>query len=191
MAPVYRYAEIFVGRKPDPTNFPNFNPQYVRWTPEEIKIWNTIAFMTPNGRDAAFEKRLETLKNWCRYDLNYTRYQNSAHELDFWRTEPSYREDGYMKFLEGRYDVYDNKPLPGFLFYGYTERYTTDNKMVQIMDPRGFVLEIPVYNVLELLSACTVVKGVIHDELVWARRGSTNLLVAVDTEAFMELKDKK
>jgi hypothetical protein len=191
MAPVYRYAEIFVGRKPDPTNFPNFNPQYVRWTPDLIKEYNDIAFMTPNGRDAAFEKRLETLKNWCRFDLGYTRYQNSAHELDYWRTEPSYREEEYKRFLEGRYDVYDNEPIDGFFFYGYTSRYTTDNKLVQIMDPRGFVLEIPVSNVLALLTTCTVVKGVIQDKLVWARNGAINILVAVDSEAFKELKDKK
>lgn len=72
----------------------------------------------------------------------------------------------------------DNKPVAGFKFVGFDSRYSTQNKWVEIEDPRGFVLQITVENVVTLLMETTVQNGVIQDECVWVRFGGTNYLIS-------------
>ena len=83
--------------------------------------------------------------------------------------------------------VIDNIPMLGFKMtsgirtgdYGAQDHW-------RIEDPRGFELEITSANLADLLSITTFDKGEILDECVWARNGSTNVLLSVESEEYQD-----
>lgn len=63
--------------------------------------------------------------------------------------------------------ILDNTPLEGFKLGTISTRYSTQNKLFRVLDPRGFELEISAQNLLELLEGGTVAKGVFKGEFIW------------------------
>lgn len=111
-----------------------------------------LGFATPDGTDAAAEKRKQTVKNWVGM-----------------RTGSN---------LEGENTIqtFDNKPIKGFSIGKCVSRWSTSNKLFRIYDPRGFELEISSANLAYLIASTTMVNGDIEEELVWARDGGNNYL---------------
>ena len=54
----------------------------------------------------------------------------------------------------------------------------------RIQDPRGFELEISSPNFAQIISFCTIEKGEILEECIWARLGKDNILVPVDSDVY-------
>lgn len=136
----------------------------------DIKIPNTLyavrnasassnlAYMTPadDRTTKAFAKRKENALNWA---------------------------------LRGTKDVpneqyLDNKPVTGIKLSGWSSRYSTDNKVIRVTDPRDFTVEIPVSNLLDIIAKTTVVHGEIQEALVWGRSGSNHVLVVADSPRY-------
>jgi hypothetical protein len=116
-----------------------------------------LGFMTPWGEDAAAARRMQTVDNWAR----------SANKL-----EPM---------------VIDNLPMSGFKL---TASIRTTNyggyDHWRVEDPRGFELEISGGNLAQLISVGTVDRGEFIDECVWARHGSSNVLLSTATEEYKD-----
>ena len=83
---------------------------------------------------------------------------------------------------------YDNVPVKGVMIGDSVNRWTTDNKLFRVVDPRGFEVEVPTGNIAALLKYCTVEKGVIQQECVWGREGGSHLLLPVGTPPYNEAK---
>jgi len=117
-----------------------------------VQLWNhnpELCYMTHmNGGKTAFEKRRRTGLTWAKKTV-----------------------------FEVEEVEYDNNPISGFRFHDYSSRSTTDNKWVQVRDPRGFVVEISVKSCLELLQHVTVSQGLIREALRWDRDGNSWKLV--------------
>ena len=62
--------------------------------------------------------------------------------------------------------IIDNEPVAGFTVDSVASRWTTENKMFRIRDPRGFIVEVPTGNVANVLACTTVINGVIQTECV-------------------------
>lgn len=77
---------------------------------------------------------------------------------------------------QGEEAVYDNVPMKGFKVGQDATRWTTDNKVFRLHDPRGFTVEIPTGNLSTLIQTCTIINGEIMDECVWGRDGCHILL---------------
>lgn len=122
---------------------------------------NHLAFAVPDGNDSAAKKRKQTVDNWA---------SNAS--------------------KSGQGQVYDNKPMTGFEIVSWAGRYTTENKVARVYDPRGFELEIYIPNLLDLILNTTMVNGVIKDELVWIRDGANNRLVPSASGEFKEANTK-
>jgi len=132
-----------------------FDKMYIQ-TQGRVNIDTTnppLAFMTPYEDNAAFEKRRKTVDNWGK------------------------SPDGASSV--GPF-IIDNKLIKGFHFGSAIVRWNTGNKWVRIKDPRGFELEIPIENLVNLLATTTTISGEIQDECVWFREGSQNYLVKYD-----------
>jgi hypothetical protein len=111
--------------------------------------------MTPHGTDKAFEKRKSTVDGWA------------------------------SKTKEAQ--TYDNTPMIGFKMgrsvrHGYG--WGQGNVKWRIEDPRGFELEISSPNFAQIISFCTLEKGEILEECIWARLGNENILVPVDSDVY-------
>lgn len=119
-----------------------------------------LAFLVPYEDNAAGRKRIETVDLW----LNGHRYYNN---------EPK---------IEGK--IYDNTPMTGFKIVGWADRWSTDNKTARILDPRGFMLEIYIPNLVAIIQDTTIVNGEIKDELIWAREGANNALISTKSEEY-------
>lgn len=120
-----------------------------------------LAFLVPYEDNAAGRKRIETVDLWLN---GYSRS---------WDKSPK---------IEGK--IYSNTPMSGFKIVGWADRWSTDNKTARILDPRGFMLEIYIPNLVAIIQDTTIVKGEIKDELIWAREGANNALISTKSEEY-------
>lgn len=117
-----------------------------------------LAFATPNGTDAAFKKRKATVDSWAR---------------------------GYKK-PEKEGLIVKNDPQEGFYLKDWTSRWHTQNKWFNVIDPRGFHLQLSAAALTDLINDATLIKGVIQGKCVWGRRGSEHVLVPIDSEMYKQ-----
>lgn len=119
-----------------------------------------LAYMTPNGKDAAFEKRKANVDYWA---SNYDRIEH----------------------FQGV--VIDNAAQEGFVILDWSTRSITDNKHVVIGDPRGFSLEIDIQNLIDILLVSNVSMGKLEGRFIWGRRKGLNVLCR-EEESLKEIK---
>lgn len=125
-----------------------------------------LGFIVPDGDDSGAKKRKETVDNWVN---GYGYMPNPASSLNECK-------------------VVDNTPMNGFKIVDWAGRYSTDNKVVRVVDPRGYELEVYIPNLLELIQTCDINKGEINAELLWLRDGAANKLVRADNPVIKEAK---
>lgn len=129
-----------------------------------------LGFLTPWGTNAAAKKRMGTVDDWTGDGMrNIGRGQ-------------------MKKTYEPTKVVLDNPPMSGFQIGKEVRRYSTNNVLWRIMDPRGFELEISSGNMAYLLQNSDIVKGELQGEMQWCRDGSDNYLLPVGSEAYEEFK---
>lgn len=86
--------------------------------------------------------------------------------------------------------IIDNTPTTGFNIGSSVCRWSTENKVFRVTDPRGFTVEVPTENISTLLHLTNVHKGIIQEECVWARDGNSHILLPVNSEPYLAtLKD--
>lgn len=120
-----------------------------------------LAFITPYGTDKAFEKRKETVWNWCNDD---------------WSAKPPKIDPV----------VFDNVELSGYTLDKVVERYTTSNKVFRVNDPRGFQFEIYADNLADILLNGEISHGKLVGNYIFARSGANNFLMREDHPANIE-----
>lgn len=120
-----------------------------------------LAFLTPWGTDSAAKNRMKSVDEW------------------------SSRGWAGQKKL-GAITI-DNLPMTGFKLTSdiRTTSYGGLDKW-RIQDPRGFELEITSGNLARLLGVGTLERGEILDSCVWARLGSDNVLLSVQSPDYKE-----
>jgi len=96
----------------------------------------------------------------------------------------------YTNIVLGEELSFDNTPTLGFRIVGSVTRWSTSNKLIQVEDPRGFVVEIPTSNLTTLLKHTTVEKGEVKEECVWGREGNNHILLPVNSEIYKETLEK-
>lgn len=75
----------------------------------------------------------------------------------------------------------DNPPLSGFTFVDVVSRYRTKNKLMRVFDLRGFIVEVSIDILLEIMQSATIKNGVIQEKCFWARKGAENILIPENT----------
>lgn len=129
-----------------------------------------LSFMTPNTEDASYQKRLATLKGWCNVGKTYNYVTKQYEEI--------------TQNTDNLHEI-ENIPTVGFQILNAQSRYSTDNKVFRLKDPRGFILEIYTGNLEVILQTSDILKGgYIAEPCVWGRQGNNNVLVAVSSEAY-------
>lgn len=78
----------------------------------------------------------------------------------------------------------DNPPLSGFTFVDVVSRYRTKNKLMRVFDPRGFIVEVSIDILLEIMQSATIKNGVIQEKCFWARKGAENILIPENTPLY-------
>lgn len=115
----------------------------------------TLAFMTYFDKDdTSFANRKRTIVTWC-----------------------GTREKSY-------HDYFDNDPVKGFKIVGFDTRYSTSNKVFDIVDPRGFKLQISAKNLVHLIKTCVIQQGEIKGECAWGRYENNNVLLPTHDPLF-------
>lgn len=132
---------------------------------------NNLAYITHYGEDAAFDKRKETGQRWACQRMR-------------WAQPPTPN----VPQPEGH--VVPNDPTTGFYIGSSVSRYTTDNKLFKIQDPRGFELEISADNLSALLHNTTVVNGLVTEPCLYGFTNGRHILLPDGCEAHKQaLKD--
>lgn len=142
---------------------------YIGIKPErETESSLPLAFATPYGTDAAFEKRKSTVDQWCR---------------------------GYGSYVDGKYvypefeaNVHDNVLLDGFRIAESVRRmgWNGGNVVWRIVDPRGFELEISSANFARIIDCTTIENGEIKGKCIWGRDGAANVLLPEASEPYVQ-----
>lgn len=127
-----------------------------------------LAFATPFGTDAAFEKRKNTVDVWCRGYGHYV--------------------DGKYVYPEFEAAVHDNVLMDGFRISESVRRtgWNGGNVVWRVVDPRGFELEISSSNFARIVDCSTIINGVIQGKCIWGRDGSANLLLPEASEPYQQ-----
>ena len=108
------------------------------------------------------EDSIERIENWCQGGY----YRNSNPPPPDWKPL-----------------ILKNESVSGFRFSGFQSRCSTDNKVVEVQDPRGFTLEITVSNLIDLLGTTVIENGVMKNKCVWGFDRSP-VLLDVDGEDY-------
>lgn len=124
-----------------------------------------LGFAVPYGETKAEKSRMEAVDNWA----NASRHKDQ------------FKDDSR---------IIDNVPTRGFKLLEVVRRYSTNNKLFRVLDPRGFELEISADNLLELALKGTIVRGEVVEECVWAQNNGVYLLPTTSEEYKYSLKPK-
>ncbi|CUR44242.1 hypothetical protein VCM_00023 [Pseudomonas phage VCM] len=162
------------------------------------KIWavkavgrGDLAYMCPyhvkrdGTPDSATAKMMKTGQNWANVPARYEYVRDAA-------GNPMKNEQGhYIQELRqaetaGEVGIYDNVPMKGFKVGSDATRWTTENKVFRLHDPRGFTVEIPTGNLSTLIQTCTIINGEIMDECVWGREGC-HILLPINAPEYKEV----
>lgn len=88
--------------------------------------------------------------------------------------------------------IHNNRPRSGFELRGYSGRYRSNNKWWRVRDPRGFLLEISLDNLNELLDYCDVVDRELQRELIWLHgKGSHKVKLVPPDDSIEEYRKAK
>jgi hypothetical protein len=118
-----------------------------------------LSYMTYFKDDSAFKKRKATGLGWAS------------------RSNPN--EQG---------EIVNNDLVQGFEVVASVSRWSTQNKLFRMRDPRGFVVEIPSGNLAKLIACTTITNGVIQDKCVWGRDGQDHLLIPEQSNLYQEAR---
>lgn len=86
-------------------------------------------------------------------------------------------------------EIFDNTPVCDIEFTKVGTRYSTDNKVMQLRDPRGFEVQIYIDNLLEIIQHVTIENGKILTPLKWGRKAG-NIYLMHQAEAAASKTDE-
>lgn len=135
-------------------------------------------YMTHFTQDAAFENRKKTVVR----DLNGGRYSVSV------------GVDGkvYDRYGVEKTDVIFGEVVKNELISGYVVSdliYVSDYTKYLLWHPKHSAkIEISAENMFHLIETCKINCGVIEDELVWLKDGSTNWVVPLHSKHYIQRK---
>jgi hypothetical protein len=98
--------------------------------------------------------------------------------------DKSYYDNGVIKDVPAKTFFVDNVPRTGFKLLDVISRWSTENKVFDVLDPQGFKLQIYTGNLMDLINKTTIIKGVIQEPLMWADNG--HLVTKSDYEVAKE-----
>lgn len=122
-----------------------------------------LGFLTPDGTDSAAQKRKLTVDNWVN------------------------QNQGYRSQIRMNTCTILNEALPGFKLTKSTRRWTTQNVVWRVVDPRGFEIEISSENLMAILEDSSIINGEILGDLIYARSGNSNILLSVNSPEYVEV----
>lgn len=149
---------------------------------EETKEGNptaSVVKMQATGRSWARVRENIVYKRREGTSWEYVYDENHCPVIDY--TEPA---------KEGVECIADNSPTTGFYIGESVSRWSTDNKLFRVTDPRGFMVEVPTGNISTLLHHTTVVKGVVQEPCVWGRDGANHILLPINSEPYLLTLDQ-
>ena len=86
--------------------------------------------------------------------------------------------------------TFDNDPTSGFKVKGFASRYSTSNKLLEVSDPRGFTVQLPISSAVEMIQDTTIINGDIQGECVWYFSGAEKYLVSTSSEMYTQMNNK-
>jgi DNA-directed RNA polymerase subunit H (RpoH/RPB5) len=120
-------------------------------------------------------------KNRQKFPLGYIVKDKTLSSFDSWR-------DKHLGIKE-----IDNKPKLGWMIVGDTQRshdwFGTGRSMLYIQHPEGFVFEISVSNLTNIIAQCNVVDKEFTEQMILAHQGSKLILIPVNSDLYKEAID--
>jgi hypothetical protein len=129
----------------------------------------------------SFKQKQQTQLSWATggyYHSNHVE-QDSSGRWFYSDSEYDYTtrvRTPFTKYLDPQPQIWKNEPLTGFKIHDYATRYSTSNKLWEIMDPRGVIFEITCASFNELIKEVDIIKGEIVTPCVW--KSNKNLIAA-------------
>ena len=122
--------------------------------------------------------------------MTHREYTKTGDELESFKKRKSTGTgwaQGYRNKDKAYREVeFDNTPVQGFKIVGSVSRWSTQNKLIQVEDPRGFVVEIPTGNLATLLKYCVVDHSEVTDECVWGKEGNNHILLPIKSDVYQK-----
>ncbi len=167
--------EIFVVAKEIQDHY--YNKELADWVVEDSYFFAFIHPHEPNLKSDA--KRKDTQLGWA-YNMDYTVRNNYKLGYIVYNGEWKYNEEiGKREFIvevaKFQPIVLKNEAIDGFEIYECNTRYSTNNKVYRVKDPRGFVTEISAQSLLGIILDGEIKEGKILNKCKW--QSNKNLVV--------------
>jgi len=152
---------------------------------EEIRL----AFMSPDGDDAAAKKRKQTQESWAYGSYAAFKDGKWMRTEYIWIDQQRTSKDVLVD-KELWPESIDNELLAGFEIDKSTRRggWHGGNVVWRVTDPRGFTLEISSANLSRIIGCSTITNGVIEGKCIWGRQGSANILLPEGSDVYQQAK---
>lgn len=144
------------------------------------QLWAVIA-LHRDVSDSEYKLAYMTHREYKKDGSEDDKFTNRKSTGNSWAK--GYSREPKIKHLE-----FDNTPTSGFGIVGSKSRWSTQNKVIQVEDPRGFVVEIPVSALTTLLKHTTVINGIVQEECIWGREGNNHILIPVNSDIYIQAK---
>lgn len=159
------------------------------WSVKGVDRSENLAYMcqvtsTKSGEPDASTKKMQTTgRNWASVPERWDYVRENGQAVK--DAEGNYQRIKISDAREGEEAYHDNVPTTGFYIGSSVSRWSTENKVFNVVDPRGFMVQVPTGNIETLLHTCTVVKGVVQEECVWGREGNAHILLPIHSEEYI------
>lgn len=81
----------------------------------------------------------------------------------------------------------DNEPITGFYIGDSVSRWTTQNKLFRVIDPRGFTIEVSTGNIATMLHYTTVINGYIQEPCVYCYDCGQHFVLPINSELYQDI----
>lgn len=134
----------------------------------------SFGFLHPHEPNTkADEKRKDTQHVWA-YRCSYDFYKEGGILKNrVWKNSYDFCDTSIDEFNHPK--IFDNTPMSGFEIIDTVNRYR-GNKLFKVKDPRGYVFEVTVASLFEIISNGIIENGVIKNPCIW--KSNKNLIIA-------------
>lgn len=147
---------------------------YPKWV-GKVKSSN-LAFITQDTGNADLKNRMKTVDIWAK--RGEYEYNKATRKYDYISDTPK--------------DIaFENTPMSGFKIDKTVARSMTDNKMIQIADPRGFQIQISAANLVHIAMTHTITNGEFRGEFLYGKEGANLYLTWPSNPCNLKEEDAK
>lgn len=137
-------------------------------------------------------KKNTVIPKKCKVGFGYDINVEQLAYITYYINDKLRKQKSFYNWIDKKKETFDinNEPTNGFkiLEDSSVGRYMTNLKYTRILDPRGFIFEINLGNLLSIIADTNIKNGIIQDKCVYAYNNGNLLLIPISSKYYKDIK---